>query len=373
MSSSRKIHQLVHTLSYGDAISGEVLAMQRVLKNLGFDSEIYAINEHPKLKGASIDYREFNRSAGGSFDGGVILHYSLGSPLSDLYRSLNSANRTLIYHNLTPAKWFEGVNPRIVADIRRGEVELPELCKLSNRLLADSGFNASELSRFGFNAEVLELPLDPKRWELDQNPGIANVVRSEPGIHLLHVGRLAPNKRIEDIIKVFYFLHHHFERQSRLWLSGIDIDTEAYSFALKQLVYELNLGHAVNFVGCLDDSELKALYQNASCYLCMSEHEGFCLPVAEAMHFGLPVLSFASSALVETVGDGGILFTEKRPAELAALIHKLSEDSALRTNMIEAGRRRVARLSFDAFQSRVSEIFQGQSESRSQSRIGAAF
>lgn len=372
MSAKKVVHQLVHTLSYGDAISGEVLALQRVFRSLGVESEIFAINEHPKLKGQSIDYREFIPKLGAGFDGSIILHYSLGSPLNTLYRELKSAERILIYHNLTPAHWFEGVNPRIVSDIRQGEAELPELCHISSRLLADSNFNAQELSRFGVSAEVLELPIDPARWDLPTNPGIAAVVRGEPGIHLLHVGRLAPNKRVEDIIKTFYFLHHHFERNSRLWLAGIDIDTELYSFALKELAYELNLAHAINFVGCLDDSELKALYENCSTYICMSEHEGFCLPVVEAMHFGMPVVSFSSSALTETVGSGGILISEKRPAEIAALIQRINTDQALKAKLVQAGKERVKALSFSAFEKRVNDIFLGASLAPRESLAKAA-
>ncbi|MCB0336491.1 MAG: hypothetical protein KDD62_09295, partial [Bdellovibrionales bacterium] len=113
----KKIHQLVHTLSYGDAISGEVLSLQRCLQDSGVESEIYAINCHPLLKGRSIDYRSFV----GEEDCEVILHYSIGSPLNDRYRALEGHQRTLLYHNLTPPEWFMGVNPRIVEDIRVGQ------------------------------------------------------------------------------------------------------------------------------------------------------------------------------------------------------------------------------------------------------------
>ncbi|MEX0596266.1 MAG: hypothetical protein WD512_07175, partial [Candidatus Paceibacterota bacterium] len=107
--SKNVIHQLVHTLSYGDAISGEVLAMQRALQQAGCDSIIYAINEHPKLKGLTVPYTQLDSN----FTGQIILHYSLGSPLNNLYRSLSHAKRVLIYHNLTPAKYFADINPRV--------------------------------------------------------------------------------------------------------------------------------------------------------------------------------------------------------------------------------------------------------------------
>ncbi|MEZ4753646.1 MAG: glycosyltransferase [Bdellovibrionota bacterium] len=349
----RTIHQLVHTLSYGDAISGEVLALQRCLQEAGFESEVYSINVHPKLEGRARSYKNFPKN----FTGEVVLHYSLGSPLNDLYRSLNAAKRGLIYHNLTPPDWFAGVNPRIVKDIEAGAEELPELCGITDLLLADSAFNASEIKKLGFSAEVLELPIDPKRWEEPANPGIASLVQGTPGIHLLHVGRLAPNKCIEDIIKTFYFLHHHITEASTLWLVGIDIDTEVYSFSLKRLAHELGVDKAINFAGCLADSEVRALYENCSAYICMSEHEGFCVPLIEAMSFGLPVIAYAASAVPDTLGNGGILIKEKNHPELAELINEISNNTELRNKLVSAGKRRVKSLSFDKFSARVAELF----------------
>ncbi len=359
-SPARTIHQLVHTLSYGDAISGEVLALQRCFRALGWSSEIYAINVHPRYQGKARDYRELESS----FAGEILLHYSLGSPLNDLYRSMNSATRGLVYHNLTPPRWFEGVNPRIVADIKRGIQELPGLCAIADRIIADSNFNAQEIRTLGFEAEVLELPIDPQRWQIETNSGIAALLKGDPGIHVLHVGRLAPNKCIEDIIKAFYFLHHHVAPQSKLWLSGIDIDTELYSFALKRLVYELGLDGAVQFVGALSDGELKALYENATVYLCMSEHEGFCLPVVEAMHFGLPVVAYESSAVVDTVGAGGILVRTKNPAYIGELLNEVSRNQELRSQLIPAGKARVAKLSFEIFERSVGELFTSRRSAR---------
>lgn len=355
MTSPRRIHQFVHTLSYGDAISGEVLALSRCFRELGWESEIFAINIHPKYKQLARDYRQL----GNDYDGEIILHYSLGSPLNERYLSLRQARHILIYHNLTPARWFAATNPRIVSDIERGVRELPDLCLATEVLIADSPFNANELRVLGFEAQVLELPIDPERWNVDPNPGIAALLAGQPGIHVLHVGRLAPNKCIEDIIRIFYFLHHYVEPKSHLWLPGIDIDTELYSFALKRLVYQLELTDAVTFPGCMADSELKALYQAASLYLCTSEHEGFCLPVAEAMYFGVPVVAYDCSATSSTVGEGGILFKDKnsRYAEVAELIGAIKQNTDLRAQIIQAGHERVEKLSFPRFKESVERVF----------------
>ena len=349
----RELHQLLHTLSYGDAISGEALALQGCFRRMGLQSEIYAINVHPLLKGRALDWRKLPSR----FEGELLFHFSLGSELSDVYKGMDSAVRSMIFHNLTQPRWFQGVNPRIVRDLEEGQRQLPELCAVTDRLIADSRYNAGELRSCGYEAEVLELPIDEEKWAVPANPGIADMLRNDPALHVMHVGRLAPNKCIEDIIKTFYFLHHKINRRSKLWIVGIDIDTELYSFSLKRMVDEFDLGEAVQFVGCLADSELKALYQAATAYLCMSEHEGFCLPVVEAMYFDLPVVAFASSALPDTVGAGGVLVKEKRHPEIAELIQRISEDAGLRERLKEAGRRRVEDLRMPHFERRVAEVF----------------
>ena len=350
---TRPVHQLVHTLSYGDAISSEVLSLRRVFREQGRESEIFSLHTHPKLEGETKPLSEFPTD----FKDEVILHYSLGSPLNDTYRGLSEATRSIIYHNLTPSRWFEGVNPRIVKDIQAGEKELPELVALSDRVIADSSFNAGEISGYGKEPIVLPLPIDPARWNVETNPGIAELLRSTPGPHLIHVGRFAPNKCIEDIIRSFYFFRNHISKESRLWLVGIDIDTELYSFSIRHLVEQFGLREAIEFPGCLADSELRALYEGADLYLCMSEHEGFCLPVIEAMHFSLPVVAYSSSALPETVGQGGVLVEHKDPAHLAALYEEILSNSALKESLIKAGRARVSELSYEAFAESVSEIF----------------
>lgn len=346
------IHQLVHTLSYGDAISGEVLAMQRALLKMGFQSEIFAIHVHPNYKGLARKYTELDAT----FTGGLILHYSLGSPLNELYSSCSNARKFLVYHNLTPVRWFKGFNTRLVGDLEKGREELPELCNRSDILIADSNYNAQELRQLGFEAMVLGLPIDMQRWDIPTNSGIANVIKNDGSIHLLHVGRLVPNKCIEDIVKIFYFLHNHIEAKSKLWLIGTDVDSEIYSFSVKRLARKLQLEHSIQFIGPRDDGELKAFYENASCYICMSEHEGFCLPVVEAMHFGLPVISFDSTALGETIADGGVLVKQKRHAELAELIFKLATEPTLRNKMVDAGKKRLSAFSFEKFEARLAEI-----------------
>lgn len=344
----REIHQLVHTLSYGDAISSEVVTLKNVFNELGIVSEIYSINTHPKYKGLTRHYSEFTKI----FKGDIILHYSIGSELNSLYRTLSSAKRTIIYHNLTPAHWFKSVNARVYNDIKNGALELPELLSLSDKVLADSTFNKLELN---CPCDVLPIPIDPTKWNEPANNGIAEILKNDKKLHVLHVGRLAPNKCTEDIIKAFYFLHYHIDQNSKLWLIGIDHDTELYSFGLKRLTQELHLTDSVEFLGRRSDSEVRAFYENSSVYVCASEHEGFCLPLVEAMFFKLPVVAYNSSAVPETLGKAGILYDSKDPSELAEVLYLAATRD--RDSLVKAGEDRVKEFSLDSFKEKVKGFF----------------
>ncbi len=346
------IHQFVHTLSYGDAISGEALAIRRMLRAEGHESQIYCLHAHEKLKAYGRSWNHYledlehsERSGVGS---AVVMHYSIGSPLNALFTERTV--RALIYHNLTPERWFLGYNPRVVGDLQQGRIELPSLLTGVEVVLADSEFNRRELHGFGCeSAEVLPLFIDTEKWSVPANAGIARAVRGHGGKNIVHVGRLAPNKCIEDIIKSFYFYHHKIEERSKLWLVGMDIDTEIYSFELRRLISELRLQEAVEFVGTVADSELRAIYEGADLYLCMSEHEGFCVPLVEAMYFNVPVVAFDSTAVGGTLGSGGILLGRKSPAETAELMHLVISDPAVAAAMRTAGAERVREFAPEVF------------------------
>lgn len=349
----RSIHQLVHTLSYGDAISNEVLALDRACREWGARSDIVALYTHHRYTGKT---RDLGWAQGESPDT-LILHYSLGSPLNDLYRASVAREKVLIYHNITPPQWFRAINPRVCRNIEAGIRDLEELCRLSDRIIADSPFNASEIRALGMTAEILPLPIDPARWSVAADEKTISMLQNDTRPHILHIGRIAPNKRLEDMIKILFVLKGTFKKNPLLWLVGIDTDTELYGFALKRMVREFGLEDSVRFTGGLSDEEVRAFYEASSLYLCMSEHEGYCYPVIEAMHFGLPVVAFDAGALSSTVGDGGVLVGTKDPGLLAGLIAELLDNNALRREIVEKGRAQVKEASFERFSQMVEELF----------------
>jgi glycosyltransferase involved in cell wall biosynthesis len=360
------VFQCLHTLTYGDAISGEALAIRRVLAENGIGGAIYGLHAHPLLKGDLARWQNLEHDVAAETERGnsvcVLLHYSIGSPLNDVFARLTSAVRAIIHHNLTPPHWFQAYNERVTRDLIDGLRELPILARHADIVLADSDYNRQELFEMGFHdVGVLPLPLDLERWKVPSNSGIRGVLRAwdapgKRGVNILHVGRLAPNKCIHDILKAFYFYHHKIEKKSRLWLIGSDVDTELDSFELKLLREEFLLSDAAFFVGVSPDTEVRAFYENCDAYLCMSEHEGFCVPLLEAMHFGLPTVAFSSTAIPETMGNAGILFDSKRPELVAELLNQVVIDSALREELCALGQARVQHFSLDAFRDRLVEL-----------------
>lgn len=360
-----RVFQLIHTLNYGDAISGEALTIKRLLTEQGIVNEIYGLQAHELLKHELRPWSELTANLeSSSAESGderttVVLHYSIGSPLNDLYRSLKGVKRVLIYHNLTPASWFANYNYRVCEDLKSGLLELPELLACSDKLVADSDFNSSELNQLGFsNTSVLPLVLDEQKWDIEENAGIRQILSNTGGKNWLHVGRVAPNKCIEDIIKAFYFYCYKIDKKSRLWLVGHDIDTEIYSFELRRLVAYLQLKENVSFVGAVADCELKAFYRHSDVYLCMSEHEGFCVPLIEAMYFGLPVIAYNSSAIGQTLGDAGVLVESKQPHLIAELTDLVVRDQSLRKEMVEKGAAQAERFGLDSFREKLQLIWQ---------------
>lgn len=348
-----KIHQFVHTLAYGDAISNEALQLRRALQKQGIGSEIFVVHAHEKLKAQTRPYQtlgELPRDEKTVF----ILHYSIASPLNEIFNDLQDCLRVLIYHNITPETWFLAYNARVVGDLRSARAGLAKAVNSADLVLADSAYNLSELSTDKPSA-VFPLVLDEDKWNIAANAGIAGLLSSGGRANFLHVGRTAPNKCLEDILKIFYFFHHKIDKQSRLWLVGSDIDTEIYSFELRRLALELHIEEAVTFAGSVADCELRSFYENSDIYLCMSEHEGFCVPLLEAMHFGVPILAYAQPAVKETLSGAGIIFGEKRHAEIAEAAQLVLADNSLREKCVRAGRERLQEFGWTRFEERLAK------------------
>jgi L-malate glycosyltransferase len=346
----RALHQLVPNLAFGDAISQQALTLRALLRSAGFSSEIYAQHVDGRLRGEALPFARL-LDAG---DAAVLFHFSIGSAVTDVFRRFRGP-RALAYHNVTPAEFFHGVNERVARDCRAGREELGRLHSVATTAVADSEFNAAELRALGYGeVAVLPIVLDPARYDVRPVRRLERPYR-DGHANFLHVGRLVPNKRLEDTIKIFHFFRRHHDAEARLFLVGIDVDTEVYSFALRDLARELGVGGVV-FTGGVSQRELVTYYRLADVYLCMSEHEGFCVPLVEAMHFGVPIVAYAATAVPETLDGAGLCVSEKRHAAIAELLALLREDGDVRARLVAAGRERARAFLPDAVRPAVLEL-----------------
>jgi glycosyltransferase involved in cell wall biosynthesis len=333
------IDQWVPTLHRGDAIGDSARLMRDAFRSWGHRADVYALELDADLAG---DGRPFSEWRADGPDHVVILHYALPSPLTAALER-HPGRRVLLHHNVTPPEFFEGYDPEMVRICTLGREQLAGLREHVELALADSEFNRQELERAGFRRTgVLPIYLDFERYRLRPNPVLAQML-GDASVTLLFVGRVSPNKRHEDLIKLASYWKRFIGPDVRLLLVGKLPRRRAYFDALQALMYEEGFTPAeVVFTGHVDHDDLLACYSAARVFVSMSEHEGFGVPLIEAMLLDVPVLAYRAAAVPDTLGPAGLQFCEKRIPEVAELAHLLASDAHLRGAVLAGQRRRLA-------------------------------
>ncbi len=337
---SERIFQLVADLQSDDAIGNHARLMARLLaeRSGGFIVDRAAA----ELEDLSVHWR---RAVVGP-DDVVVYHVAGGARpgLEEWFRRIQS-RKVIDYHNITPHEFFRAYDPGISANMAAGRLALAALAPHVGLAIAHSELSRKELEEMGF-ARTLSLPVlvDFARLQAPANEGLLAELRAgkRERADILFVSRVAPNKRQEDLIKAFALYARVFQPAARLFLVG-GADPPSYLRTLQSFIARLGI-EGVHVVGKVALCDLISYYRNADLFVSMSEHEGFGIPWLEAMHCGVPVLSFAAGAIAETVGDAGVLFWAKRYDEVGALMHLLCSDESVRAVLVAAGRERVEEL-----------------------------
>jgi glycosyltransferase involved in cell wall biosynthesis len=349
-----KINQILPGFGSGDAISNYALQLQTILRGWGCGSEIYCEGRHVGPTEAHLcrDYRLYPLP--GDPSDIAIYHYSIGSALTDFFASLKG-RKALIYHNVTPDTWFQGLDEKKAQSLRAGREELKRIANVPDLAMGVSEFNRRELDALGFSRTAV-LPLILDRGKLSAEPDAKLLKRYGDGItNILFTGRMAPNKRIEDLIKIFYYYRTTINPNSRLLLAGSLIGMDRYTSHLRSLITMLDLPD-VTFFNHVTDAELYALYRTASVFLCMSEHEGFCIPLLEAIHFRVPVIAYAAAAIPETLADTGILIREKDHISIAEMVDEVCRNRRLKDTIVEKQLTRLSDFSPGAIERRLKKV-----------------
>jgi glycosyltransferase involved in cell wall biosynthesis len=327
-----KVHQFLTSYSYGDAIGNEVLEIRNFLRSQGHESEIFALFYHPKYADQIINYLEYDKYS--SPDNIIIYHFSIGSPVTKKFLRAPD-KKVIIYHNITPFEFFLDYHRVLAKDCYKGRVELKNLVGKVDMALGDSAYNESELKEVGFtNTGVLPLVMNFDKFKQESVPVLKELF-DDGKTNILFVGRIIPNKMVEDVIKTFHLYQKHFNGNSRLFIVGEYRGFERYYSALLNMVGTLKVKNVL-FSGHIPDEELISYFKLSHLYLHMSEHEGFCAPVPESFYLDIPVIAFNAGAVEETMNNGGILLNRKDFIGAAALIDRILTDDRLKEKILKS-------------------------------------
>jgi glycosyltransferase involved in cell wall biosynthesis len=346
--SKMRLDQFVIGASPGDAITDHALLLQKWLREDGFHSDVFAESVHPDLTDVVQSYYSYRPSKKNEI---VVLHHSIGSDIVDYLLSLE-VQIVMVYHNITQPEFVQDVDPRLARQLIRGRQQLRDLQSRTILGLGDSVYDENELKKAGYDRTgVLPIALNESFYDIYPNLELLRRYDDEY-VNLLFVGRLVPNKRQEDLIKLLYHLHR-IKPNVRLFIVG-SAWLPSYAEWLRGLANELNVSDLVIFTGFVTQQDLVTYYRLADLYVSMSEHEGFGKPFIESMYFDVPIMAYAATAVPETLGEAGILFRHKHFEVLAEMVYIVLTNTDLQQRIIAYQRRRIVRF----LPSYVSEIWQ---------------
>ena len=338
--SAPRVHQILATLGYGDAIGNEVLGIQRALRRAGFESDIIVETADPRLEDLTVDYRDMVDEVGE--DDLLIHHFSLGSRASRTAFALPS-RMMLVYHNITPPEYFLGVHDQLVRQCYYGRRELGPYRSRCDLALGDSEFNRQELEARGFPRTAV-LPVVPDFTHLSLPPDTRVFdAYDDEWTNLLFVGRVIPNKRPDNLIRFFHAYKTLYNPKSRLIIAGSYGGFEGYLAQLHALIGSLGVSD-VHITGQVTNEELTAYYDVADLFLSASEHEGYCVPLIEAFYKRIPVVALAATAVPATMDGGGILYSSPNAASVAAIVDRVVTNPALEDEVVARQDAALARL-----------------------------
>ena len=346
-----RVIQILPTLGWGDAVGNDTRAIYRILKEEGFDTVIGAEAVDRRIpKDEAAELKDLPKIREEDL---VIYHGSTGSKLNFDIAGY-PGRKIMIYHNITPPGFFRRYNKQARENMEYGYEGIRYLKDKFAYCIADSEYNKQELRRMGYECPIDVCPILIPFEDYDREPSAKVLKQYRDGKkNWLFVGRIAPNKKQEDVIRAFYCYQRDYEPESRLFLVGNAGGMETYEARLKNYIHMLGLDEKVIIPGHIPFDETLAYYRLADVFVCMSEHEGFCVPLAEAMHFGVPIAAYGCCAVPDTLGNGGLLLDSKEPEVAAAAANRLITDQALRAAILEGQKEMLQKYKYENVKERL--------------------
>jgi glycosyltransferase involved in cell wall biosynthesis len=348
-----RVLQLLPTIAAGDAVSNDAVAIDKVLRSMGYKTEIFAENIDKRLPSGTACH--ISRMPRLTQNDTVLYHLSTGTEINFSLGKMK-AKKGVIYHNITPSYFFLPYNGDLTELLDYGRKGAAYLADKVDFCMADSEYNKKELLELGYKCDISVRPILIPFTDYRSKPD-SDVIRkydSDGYVNFLFVGRVAPNKKHEDIIRTFCCYQKYCNPKSRLIFVGSWQGTELYYKRLQRYINALEVSNII-FTGHVSFAQLIAYYQVADVFLCMSEHEGFCVPLVEAMYFGVPIIAYDSCAVSDTLGGSGILLQNKNPLEAALAANKLITDTAFKREIVAEQRKRQQDFSYNTVKSQFEE------------------
>lgn len=358
MSSPKRIDQVIPTLASRDAIGRHTLQVRDLLREMGFASDIYYANASADVLGEG---RHIEKLGDADPQARWLLYQlSIGSPAAIAF-ARRPELKLVDYHNITPVELIEPWEPEVGEELRTGRAQLRHLAKHTAFAMADSAYNEAELRTVGYEATgVAPLLIDMEEFAGRPDGALSRRLEAERargGKDILFVGKVAPHKAQHDLLKVLAAYHRLYDPAARLRLVGGPIG-ETYSWALERFADEIGVTDSVDLPGSVSHAQLIAYYRAADVFVCLSEHEGFCVPLVEAMFHRLPVVAYGAAAVPDTIGDAGLVLDSKDPIRVAAAIDRVVRDESLRSVLRDAEAVRVASMSLDRSRTLFAEVIE---------------
>ncbi|MGH9072008.1 MAG: glycosyltransferase family 4 protein [Acidimicrobiales bacterium] len=343
------VHQITPAFLERDAVGAHVVEVQRTLRALGLESEIYVENLHPATAGASHLLSELPTPR---HDGGTVLIYQFATG-SDAGEVAYDRPEPLVvnYHNLTPPEHYQRWNRGVVVGLNWARVQLKRLGERAALGIGVSEYNTAELVQAGFaSTAVAPILFNPASFEGDPDPATLErlqAAKANGGSDWLFVGRLTPNKAQQDLVKALAAYREVYDPKARLHLVG-RADPAAFGTAMHRFVAEAGLTDAVEIADeGVPADVLRAHFAAADVFTCASEHEGFCVPLVEAMHHQVPIVAYAAAAVPETLSGGGLALVDKAPLTMATAVHRVLSDPDLHAQLAAGAAVRLEELSLE--------------------------
>ncbi len=321
--------QFLPAFHYGDAIGNSTLRLHEYLLERGIESRIVAMTIDENMRDRAVFFEDYKPDP----DSVKILHFAIPSRLTDFFIDV-PGKKVMVYHNITPPHFFTDFSDDLVRFTQEGRNHLARLYDAFDLSIADSTYNAGELEELGYrNVRVFPIMIRLDDYAGKHSAPYYNLYDDERS-NIIFVGRISPNKKIEDLVKTVFFYKKYINPSIRLIVAGKTDTLPKYFFAVRDLASRFLLtSDDIVFTGHIPFEELLSVYRLGDVFLSMSEHEGFCLPLIESCFLKVPVAAYNAGAVKETLGDGGIVFNDKRYEDVAALLERMIADTELNSRI----------------------------------------